>query len=789
MMKNRIISLLMSAFMFVYGAVGVAASEAETTAPETTAADLSAVSEETTAADTTVPSEETTATETASVSTETVAVASESKNDSEANGSQNGESSKVEGKGTVSISAVVTNPTADGALSGVFKFVVESEAPTATADCVVYRNGQVIAEMNEVQLPLELELSYDAVAVVELKAGTYYISQYKNDGYITSGMERTVNITDGSDKELEFENRFVTGTGFIELGVSVADGVQVQSTDIVSVTLRADDGDTVEADYTVYDESDNVVDSGVLMLPDSVELAFGQYAVVETNVGSYTAVYEKTEHLTPDVSTKMVSVSEGKTATVMSRYQYKAAVGEVTVSVTVDKADGVTIPAETRFSFTVTNEDESGKGLCNIYSSDGELKSTVDLNLPATFTMGFGDYATLELPEGDYTVVQNPVDDFTVQTSQNVTIIKNQTAELDFENKYIEPMGILEVGVQVDYPVGPKKPVGDVFVFEISGKINGNSVEYTVYNADGTVNGAGVSVFPMELELEDSMYAHITLPANREYTVTMAEHKDYIAESETERVTVRKGKVSDVVFKSLYIEPVGQLLLDVDVIDDRYADAPDDVFRFVLDGETYRTEIEYSVYNSNFEKLGSYVADYSAILEINRDQYMLIELTPGDYTVTQLGIDDYIITDKIAVTVEKGAECEAVFENRYVEPLGKIVIERDGLGENESFVFNVVGTDRTNRSVSVTVILPEGTDSVTVGSLPMGAYRVEPVDEWSMRYVANATVDLVSSDYSTVELELLKNGDVMNVEYEFVYSDKLHWLLGEAYFEKRYIND
>jgi len=671
----------------------------------------------------------------------------------------------------------------------VFTFVIDGDA-SGTVNVEIYGADENPADSFEKTLPATVKLDIGCYAIIEVPVGDYTVTQQASDAF---SVTESVKVSVSKDKTVsaEFSNSYVEPVGILEIvnRVQYPDGFEAPDGETFYFEIDGET-DVKTVPYAVLDENGATVDSGMTEFPVEIELAAGLNARFELPAGiTYTVTQENNAEYTNTVLTRSIAVNKGQTASASFRNDYIEPMGTLEISVEVDYPDGPTKPVDDKFKFNIEGETYIDSASYIIYDSYGRKTDSGIISFPGYVSLSAGEYVHVTLPSGtSYTVTMDEDDDYEASMiSDTVTVNKDDIADVCFENTYIEPMGTLEIGVDVTYPNGPETPVNDVFVFTVSGETYKKTVSYSVYDANGDKSFTGKLSLPAVISLKNGEYAHIELPASTAYTVTLDKNDDYLMTVYSKTLTVRKNKTADVLFDGEYIEPIGILKLGITLIEPSDASAPNDTFKFTVSGETYRTEVNYTVYKTDGSKIGSYVGDFPLQLELTASQYAEIELTPGNYTVTQTKIENYEITKTLGVDITKRRESEASVTNRYIEPLGKLVIERNKLGENESFVFDVKGMDSANRHISFTVILPVGKSNVTVCDVPMGNYSVTLSSDWSVHYLVEISEGVLTGD-TTVEANLSKNGDIASAPFKLVYGEKVYWVIGEAYIDKKYLN-
>lgn len=170
-------------------------------------------------------------------------------------------------------------------------------------------------------------------------------------------------------------------------------------------------------------------------------------------------------------------------------------------------------------------------------------------------------------------------------------------------------------------------------------------------------------------------------------------------------------------------------------------------FRFVEKG----TNIELAEPLTGTERYGAQVVEKAAVI-------------PG-YACAQA-------TGAIVIKMENEA-LQNVFTFYYERALADLTIKKSGaqaIDKNQSFIFEVRGTDPNTKDISLTVVVI-GDGSVTIRDLPVGEYTVEEKTGWSWRYTPAGGASqkvTVDADGETV--------DFANKRSNELWLDGNHWL-------------
>ena len=170
-------------------------------------------------------------------------------------------------------------------------------------------------------------------------------------------------------------------------------------------------------------------------------------------------------------------------------------------------------------------------------------------------------------------------------------------------------------------------------------------------------------------------------------------------------------------------------------------------FRFVEKG----TNIELAEPLTGTARYGAQVVEKAAVI-------------PG-YACAQA-------TGAIVIKMENEA-LQNVFTFYYERALADLTIKKSGaqvIDKNQSFIFEVRGTDPNTKDISLTVVVI-GDGSVTIRDLPVGEYTVEEKNGWSWRYTPAGGASqkvTVDADGETV--------DFANKRSNELWLDGNHWL-------------
>ena len=183
---------------------------------------------------------------------------------------------------------------------------------------------------------------------------------------------------------------------------------------------------------------------------------------------------------------------------------------------------------------------------------------------------------------------------------------------------------------------------------------------------------------------------------------------------------------------------------------------------------TEATKVEYTVYyqDANGNDLIDPVektTEFSTVTE----QYVAIP----NYAPRQFSITKDLSSDATQNTI--------VFI--YDPTLTTLTIQKSGaqeIDENQTFLFHVVGTDGNTKDIDLTVTV-HGNGKTTITELPVGAYTVTELTDWSWRYQPK-------NGEQTITLDPDGAKNVLPFENERKYGQ---WLSGDAYNNNLYKPD
>ena len=228
------------------------------------------------------------------------------------------------------------------------------------------------------------------------------------------------------------------------------------------------------------------------------------------------------------------------------------------------------------------------------------------------------------------------------------------------------------------------------------------------------------------------------------------------------------------------------------------------IFIVTFSGEDEQdyTDLNYKIYNVTNETTAISSAKISSgeTIILKGGQYALIENVPvGAYSVTEDLKEGYTITSTNASgSILTLKESVATFVNTYtyVPQNTSLTITKTGantIDENQSFIFNVKGTDDTTEGIELTVVVNiaggNTSGSVTINDLPIGTYTVTENNDWSWRYSVHSISGTIVTDSSgnagNVRLEADAGTNVITFSNK---RDEIYWLSGDAYADNNFAN-
>lgn len=119
----------------------------------------------------------------------------------------------------------------------------------------------------------------------------------------------------------------------------------------------------------------------------------------------------------------------------------------------------------------------------------------------------------------------------------------------------------------------------------------------------------------------------------------------------------------------------------------------------------------------------------------------------------------------VSVSISNNSPVAAVtVTNAYKIGLADLTIKKtgaQGIDENQTFIFKVIGTDNNTKDIALTVTI-HGDGSVTIKDLPIGNYTVTEVTDWSWRYEpesGNSRTVTIAASGNTVTFKNTRNND------------------------------
>lgn len=142
--------------------------------------------------------------------------------------------------------------------------------------------------------------------------------------------------------------------------------------------------------------------------------------------------------------------------------------------------------------------------------------------------------------------------------------------------------------------------------------------------------------------------------------------------------------------------------------------------------------------------------------------------------VDSLWIDES--TNKLTPQKVEGLYEEKTYYAKFVATISQLVINKSypfgadySIDENQTFIFDIVGTDSNTSGINLTVTV-HGNGQITVVDLPVGEYTVSERTSWSWRYAPDNNsynVNLITAEGDEVTFENTRQ--------------KVYWLDGDSY--------
>lgn len=141
--------------------------------------------------------------------------------------------------------------------------------------------------------------------------------------------------------------------------------------------------------------------------------------------------------------------------TLYAVWEYELITAEIEISVAVEEPDGTMAPDDDIFVFTVDSDDSEDVEYI-IYGSNGKKVKNGSKELPAEFEIKANQVLVLTAVPGMYTVKQDKTENYDILESytEEVEVASGEKKSVEFENLYIEPLGMMTVHVigRVDEP-------------------------------------------------------------------------------------------------------------------------------------------------------------------------------------------------------------------------------------------------------------------------------------------------------------------------------------------------
>ena len=600
-----------------------------------------------------------------------------------------------------------------------------------------------------------------SVLFENLPVGTYTVTEDTDsvsvDGYTfevgnsTTNVEKPV-VKDGN-ADAELVNKFTKDVGTLEVTKTAKDNNDKSVAGSFQFSVKNSAGLYLQADEKSFADTEvffTIATSGTKIFNN---LPVGEYTVTENtdavNIEGYT--FELNDSTLSD-STVVYKDSTAH-AGLINKFTLDA--GSLTVSKSA--VDNYNKAVDGSFKFSVKNSD--GKFL------QADEKSFEDEEF--FFTVAAGSTKKFEnLPVGEYTVEEDTdsvsvtgytfnKDDST--TSADATVVKNDNADAQLENKFTLDLGSLKISKALGANA-PQAASSKTYTFTVTGPDN--------YSKTVTIEGAG------EEKIEG------LVPGT--YTVTEDEDDAAIEGYDLSvtgggEVSVVAKDVAETTITNTYTRQTGSLTVTKTATDNN-DEAVSNTFYFSVKNS------EGKYLQTDEKSFGTTEVFFSVESESSKT---FSELPVGDYTVTEdktrvevTGYDFLATstTEKNVTVTKSSAPTTAALVNNYEKHLGTLTVQKIAKDNNNddvtgAFEFSVKnGDDQYLQSDEKTFDDAEYFFTVAAGSskifekLPAGKYQVEEkTDDIAVsgytfnkddsRTSGTGSVSKISTEYSTVTLE------------------------------------
>ncbi len=617
---------------------------------------------------------------------------------------------------------------------------------------------------------------YTVVETVTAPDGrTYTVTNTVNGGDANESETATVDIAAGTTATIDYENVYVETRGDLIIKKTIqGDITKEEAKGALKFNVKSSDGSFDET-YTLLNgfEYDEKTKTFTKVLP---KLAQGDYTVTEivTDIEGkdYTVTYkvgeEETSHEGKEAS---ATVEAKKSTTVAYTDVYTDQPVKIILTKTI-KGDVTKEEAEGSLTFAITGPEgivktAQGKEVFTLadFDSYDETNNKYTLTLEGLKAGEYTVVETIVAPDGRVVSVKNTVNG-TENNSDTATVDINAgtTANIDYENDYVETRGVLII----------KKTIkGTLTKAEADGALT-----FNVKSSDGSFDETYNVKDHFSYNKKTKTYTKVltNLPEG-DYTVTevitdidgkklvSVTHKigdEDAVEGKTAAVTVDANGNTTVAYEDNYRNIQGDLIitktLSGPVTDEEAKGAL--VFEVKNSDESYKETFKLS----QFE----YIA---------KDDIYTLALTglkPGAYTVTET---DYDITGKelakvsykitagdtesdavegksADVTVEDMKSVNLAFEDVYEELPVKIVLTKTIKGD--------VTKEEAEGSLTFAITGPEGVVKTAKGAEVFTLADFDSYDETTNKYTLTLE-GLKAGEYTVVESIVAPDGRVVTV--------------------------
>jgi len=637
---------------------------------------------------------------------------------------------------------------------------------------------------------------------------TYTVTETENPDYTTTVNNATGNFASAEMTDAGATADFVNTYKYSQLTITktVSENTPAGfAGQVFDITV------SLPAKQEAYTYTSSTREGGTIQSDGKLTIKAGETITIDrvpinTTTSSATYTVTEEEPLYFDVAGEVVTAtavldSENK---VELTNTYKP--GSLTITKAVQAADGVTVPTDDEFAFTVTLKDVKGNpisGTFSYYKNDTrDTLSTLALpNESNSLKLKAGESVTFtNLPAGaTYTVVEDkhPNYELTAKTGDTGTITETVTTAA-FTNTYqYSDLKISKTTVNNSTLYKDDVVTDDVFTFMVNLSSEGNYTYVVTDTATGeaikdesgnAITGSVASNGTLTLASGQTVTIK-NIPVGTTYTVeetAVPEFVTTVAGSNTG--TIEAMVVPVVAFTNTY--SVGQLTIRKTVVDNSGMgyDLSRDSFTFdvvLMDADDNVTS-KFSYYVIDTETGATVPESTGSVangITLKANQTAVIDRIPAGvtYTVTETNLPTgYTQTTPannadVSGRIDANVTSTAAFTNTY--NTGSLTIHKTGMTGNEAAVFTVTGFVR-GEEIRIKVVVPNG-ESTTINGLDIGGrYDVSEVESWTWRYTSSGPAAVT-----------IPTDGKYNASVTFENTEKHdYWLDGSDYEDNRFGN-